>query len=261
MLQLDDGARLIALPGERPLFWRTGVGLLEISPERLTLTTPLSSAQAQEMVSPRPFRLRLTDGTLYVGWPQSIAHSRDAVVLAPEAPDLPPVHLTLVDVMEINDLPRSGPAARIPLPLRAGQTQPAASPTPAPEARRSSEPVRPPRRRPMSSGGRAAQLGVGYCGMLLGGLVGAMALTTQRRNLDKSLVGLLVGAPLGASLGIYATGSYNDGRGSFLATLLGAAIGSAISGVILANSGDPAVFIVPFPPLIGGMIGYLATDE
>ncbi len=279
MLRLDDGAQLVGLPTKEPLFWRTGLGLLEISPDRLTLTSRYSNVGGLTVYSPRPLRLRLTDGTLWTGWPLRTEPASDTVRLQLE--DGAEHDLTLTDVMEINDLPRSGPAEAIPLPGRASQPHRLGSGV-AQATRRQLERARAElarakakerksprerrkkrkRRKGVSLGTRAGQVGLGYCGMFLGGILGAGGLALATRSEDAALVGAFVGVPIGTALAVDMVGDQGGGEGTFLASLGGALAGTLVSTAILARKrGDALLIFVPVAPLLGGMIGYLGSDS
>ena len=282
LLRLDDGA---LLPGRRdpaPLLWQTAFGHLEISPERLLLITELSEFEASRTISPRPFRLRLTDGELKVGWPLSV--KPDGMRLELEQGGKAAVLLD--DVLEVNDLPRSGPGGLAPLPRRgvglAGTTgrtpqtgAASATPTTTPSERASTRRERRlaaarkalsrrssnRRKRGVSGTGRLKQFGLGICGLwvgaLAGGLIGAGAGSGGK---DSFRTGLLFGASVGAAAAIYSTGESNGGEGSFWATLFGSALGVAV-GVGLTEGNDSLLVLAPLLPLVGGLIGYVLTDE
>ena len=226
----------------------------------------MSDYEAGRVTSPRPYRLRMTDGTLRIGWPLGPATAAPGappqLLLAHPDHAGGPWQIALDDVMEVNDLPRSGPPEAVPLPTLGRRRRPKA------RAQARPRPVVPPkvddalpRRKEMTASGRAVQVGVGYCGMWLGAVLGGGGVALATRDEDLALMGLAIGVPLGTALAIHSSGDQNHGHGSFGATLLGASTGTALAAVLIAKEEPAAIIVVPVAPLLGGILGYLVSDE
>ena len=275
LVRLTSGQQLLARPTGDPFLWETAFGLLEIVPERLSAVSGADWRTTGAVANTH--RFRLADGALHAG--RALRVDGQRLVLAPGGGG-GEVALALDEVLEVDDLPRSGPGGSVPLlPLTAGPTRrerpPGSDPPPMtpPRAHGRAEaaaptPEAPPearRRRRISGGARVGQFFLGGAGMLGGVLVGALvgaAGSSSGDELGPVLAGTLVGGTLASAATIYGVGSSNGGEGSFLGTLAGSAVGT-VAGVLAANASDfhgGVIFLSLSFPLVGGITGYAASE-
>ena len=103
-------------------------------------------------------------------------------------------------------------------------------------------------------------------GLLVGGVLGAVVCERTDMGRDPStgcLGGMLVGGFLGLAqgyaLGVWWGGEVVGGDGSLLLTLLGGALGTALSVVLIQTSNGSAQglsYTVPVPIILGSHLGY-----
>lgn len=117
--------------------------------------------------------------------------------------------------------------------------------------------------------GRGLRIGMGLvfgaaagaAGGLAGGLLGGGALPdSSLQPLGATWTGAAIGFGLLAPLGVVVSGWLFDGDGSFLATLLGDAVGAAVGAAAVwlgGTSGTPLLFTLP---LLGSVLGYEVTS-
>jgi hypothetical protein len=104
----------------------------------------------------------------------------------------------------------------------------------------------------------------------LGGFIGGFGASSSCSPLepcsstgDEIVINTLVVSSLmaGSALGVYAAGRLMKGRGSFLPTIAGAAIGATVAGAALATGETAAgVLLLLSAPLTGAIIGYEVSN-
>jgi len=270
LVRLTSGERLVARPTNEPFVWETAFGKLEIAPEQIAKRSGGQWDRGDTVAEAH--RFRLADGTLHISRAASIEGSR--VVLVDRSGGR--LAVALADVLEVDDLPRSGAGGRVDLlPLarapssRARRspgglgvvTQPAHPPAGSaspPETR--DAPGRSPKRR-MGFWPRAGQFFLGGCGLTGGALVGALLGVAADESPEGAAVGAITVGTVGAAGVAWGVGQANDGTGTFLGPLVGAALGSVVGTLLAVSTDMKAAPITILFPLAGSTLGYAASEQ
>lgn len=107
-------------------------------------------------------------------------------------------------------------------------------------------------------GGTVAGLSLGLVGLAIGSGANPCNDNDSSRCYTPLLVGGILGMTLGIPTGVFAVGSWMDGRGGYLASLLGTIIGAGLGALIAVSTNDPiaAGIGLTVGPFGGAVLGY-----